>query len=64
MKGNNGSCLQDTTPLCHVLSYSTDGVNGPDLLYVIISDIVRFILCLYINCFITNYYRSLHIITS
>ena len=53
MKGNNGLCLQDTTPLCHVLSYSTDGVNGPDLLYVIISDIVS-IIVMHVYCFITT----------
>lgn len=56
MKGNNGPCLEDTTPLCHVLSYSIDGNNGPDLLYVIISDIVSLFVIQYpFYCYCLDY---------
>lgn len=67
MKGasTNGISLQDTTPLSHVLSYSSDGDTGPDLLYNIISDIVRSLNVLHVlystcTCICTVYYLYVH----
>ena len=42
LTGLNASPLEDTTPLLHVLSCSTDSDSSPDLLYNIISDIVSY----------------------
>ena len=53
MKGVN-KCLEDSTPLLNILSFSTDGESGPDLLYTVISDIVsnctEIIIILLIDC--------------